>query len=293
MASAVHLLGLLAERLGWPDLADRSVLDMGCGTKFTKAIVEHGLPVGRYVGVDTSAAVIELLRASVSDERFEFHHVPIRNQLYNPDGAPLAELDALPIDDEEFDAICLFSVFTHLDPPDFVSMLRLLRPYVAEDGRLLFSVFLHEDSGTGFGIRDQAPVPPVPAPFEEALQQRLAAGDREAEARLFAALAERLEAGDPELVEQLAADLDRMATAGPDEAGLVEEWRRRAAEVRANRHLEEPPPDFVDLDPDRPLLYAVYTEDYARRLIDGSGWEVEALHPPDPYIQYHFVCRPA
>jgi hypothetical protein len=47
-----------------------------------------------------------------------------------------------------------------------------------------------------------------------------------------------------------------------------------------------------DLDPTRPLLWASYFEGYARELFEGTGWDVVALSPPTPYLQYHFVSRP-
>ena len=51
--------------------------------------------------------------------------------------------------------------------------------------------------------------------------------------------------------------------------------------------------DFVDRVPERPLLEAVYSEPYARQLVDGTGWEVVDLHPPVPSIvQHYFICRP-
>ena len=41
------------------------------------------------------------------------------------------------------------------------------------------------------------------------------------------------------------------------------------------------------------MMEAVYSERFARELIDGSGWRVEALHPPElPIIQHYFICRP-
>jgi hypothetical protein len=36
----------------------------------------------------------------------------------------------------------------------------------------------------------------------------------------------------------------------------------------------------------------VYSERYARELIEGTGWRVETLSPPEPFIQHHFVCAP-
>ena len=55
------------------------------------------------------------------DSRFEFHHLPASNDLYNPDGTPLGEFERLPAELEAFDLICLFSVFTHLAPDDYVA----------------------------------------------------------------------------------------------------------------------------------------------------------------------------
>lgn len=49
---------------------------------------------------------------------------------------------------------------------------------------------------------------------------------------------------------------------------------------------------FKDLDPSRPLRWALYSESFARQLIDGTGWKVVGLSRPDLYIQHHFVCNP-
>ncbi len=49
---------------------------------------------------------------------------------------------------------------------------------------------------------------------------------------------------------------------------------------------------FIDMDPSRPLLWAVYSERRARELIEGTGWTVLRLLPPDEYIQHHFLCAP-
>jgi hypothetical protein len=39
------------------------------------------------------------------------------------------------------------------------------------------------------------------------------------------------------------------------------------------------------------LRCALYTEEYARQLIDGTGWEVVVLSPPVPHAQHHFTLR--
>jgi SAM-dependent methyltransferase len=234
-ASGTALLDLLARAFGRTDLSSVSLLDVGCGTKFTKVILETGLPIQRYVGVDISADVISFLTANVDDPRFAFHHLDAHNELYNPTGQPLESFDALPVGDERFDLISLFSVFTHLAPHDYRAMLELLRHHVADDGGLLFSLFVDE------GID-----PAQRAAFNEELRRRREAGD---------------------------ADVIR----------AIEERAAAGTEV----------PDFVDRVPERPLLEAVYSEAYARRLIEGTGWEVLGLHRPQPsVVQHYFVCRP-
>jgi SAM-dependent methyltransferase len=152
--SARVLLGLLAEALGRDDLGGLDVLDVGCGTKFSEAIVNDGLEVGSYHGADVNREVIEHLRANNPDPRFSYHHVPVRNELYNPD-APDMDVDTdLGCGDRTFDLICLFSVFTHLAPHDYPVMLQMLRRYARPDGTLFFTVFIDELTEGGHSYPD-------------------------------------------------------------------------------------------------------------------------------------------
>ena len=48
--SAEFSLRYLLDQLGWRDFADAEILDVGCGTKLTSALLDRA--VGRYVGVD-------------------------------------------------------------------------------------------------------------------------------------------------------------------------------------------------------------------------------------------------
>ena len=147
------LLHYMADILGYDNLDGKSVLDMGCGVKFTQAILEYDISIGRYVGVDVYADLIEFLKDSVDDSRLSFAHMDSHNEMYNPDGKPLEEFEHLPVD-EQYDVICLFSVFTHLAPHDYSQMLKLLRPYIKENGKLLFSLFVNERTAGGYGLVD-------------------------------------------------------------------------------------------------------------------------------------------
>jgi SAM-dependent methyltransferase len=152
--SGVELISLMCGALGLEDLGKSSVLDMGCGCKFTQAILDKSLPVGRYVGADVYAEMIKFLQSNVDDPRFSFHHMNTHNEMYNPGGEPLTGNTQLPVGEERFDIICLFSVFTHLAPHDYVTMLKMLRQYIKPDGRLFFSLFVNEKTTGGFGETD-------------------------------------------------------------------------------------------------------------------------------------------
>jgi SAM-dependent methyltransferase len=152
--SALFLIAYICEVFGLDDLREKDVLDVGCGTKFTQAFVNHGFPIKSYTGVDVYGEMIEFLQENVDDPRFDYHHVDIRNELYNPDAPPMTEQTDLGVGDRTFDIIWLFSVFTHLSPYDYSVMLKLLRRYIRPDGRLLYTVFIDEVTDTGFGFTD-------------------------------------------------------------------------------------------------------------------------------------------
>lgn len=240
--SARFARDLLGRASGSNDLADLDVLDVGCGTKLAMALLEDSAPIGGYVGVDVSPEVIRWLRKNVSDERFEFHHLNAHNSLYNPDGRELASFDLLPVGPRCFDVICLFSVFTHLAPHDYVAMLRLLRRHAKPTTTLLFSLYVKE--------------PGESSALARRIEELLASADREDAARLRAALI------------------------------------RAAAEPDASPN-DRPSGRFTDEIPDNPLEIASYDRDYALELVDGTGWEVVSLNPPEDHIQHYMICTPA
>jgi len=188
--SANFAVDLLCRTMGRADLAGVEVLDVGCGTKVVKALLDAALPVGRYVGVDVSATIIDWLHANVSDPRFEFHRLDAHNELYNPSGTPLRDFEFLPFGPARFDLICLFSVFTHLAPDDYVAMLRLLRRHVKPDGQLLFSLFLND--------------PDHPSVFARAVEAKLASSDPAVVAEAQAAVAKVVAAKDRGFLDEIA-----------------------------------------------------------------------------------------
>jgi SAM-dependent methyltransferase len=153
--SALALLDQLAHEIGRPDLADVAILDVGCGVKFTKALIDHDLPLGSYTGVDVFEPVITFLRAAVTDPRFSFHHVDFHNARYNPTGRKMEAASRLPVERPSYDLICGFSLFTHLDPDDFETMLAIMRRYAHDSTRLVFTAFLDVHTEGGHGLIDR------------------------------------------------------------------------------------------------------------------------------------------
>ena len=168
------LLKYMCEALRLENLGDSRVLDMGCGTKFTQAILNYDIPIGEYIGVDVYQEMIDFLNTRITDPRFSFYQIDTHNDMYNPDGEPLSGSTQLPVEEHSCDVICLFSVFTHLAPADYTNMLKLMRRYAADDAKLLYTLYLDEASNNGHGLIEQIALesgkPHIPSgePFRDA-----------------------------------------------------------------------------------------------------------------------------
>jgi hypothetical protein len=225
----------MCQHLGLSDLGRTELLDFGCGVKFTQALINHSLPIKKYVGIDVDREMIDFLRANVHDPRFEYFHIDAGNDMYNPGGKVLSEQTELPIEGRSFDVICLFSVFTHLAPQDYRTILKLMRRHVKpDDGRLFYTLFIDERTDGGHGLMDKWADGLGRAPSQTVVDY---------------------------MEKNPAASAGTTAT-------------------------------FRDLDPSRPLKWALYSERYARELTEEAGWEIIELSPPDVYIQHHFICAP-
>ncbi len=138
------LIDYMCERLGVADLGELDVLDFGCGSRFTDAIINKRLPIKSYTGIELDQAMVEFLSANVADPRFAFHHWDARNPMYNPAGFPLSAASSLPTGERKFDLICMFSVITHQLPEDAEVLFRIFRRCIRPQGRMFFSATLEE-----------------------------------------------------------------------------------------------------------------------------------------------------
>lgn len=139
------LLERMRQEIGFNDYHDIRLLDFGCGVRFSQAIINNDLPIGRYVGIDNYGPMIEFLRRKVSDSRFEYVFLDAFHAMYNSQGTPLSSETTLPLRAHDFDLACMFSVITHQNPPQSQQIFSLLRRYVKDDGHLFFTFFLDSD----------------------------------------------------------------------------------------------------------------------------------------------------
>lgn len=127
---------------------DSAVLDIGCGT--------GRLPTGllrivgdelQYRGVDVSEAAVSWCKRHLEKQHpnYQFIHINVENERYNPDGKPISQTFRLPLAANGFDAIYLYSVFSHMELKDVKTYLaefnRLLKP----DGAIFLTTFIEED----------------------------------------------------------------------------------------------------------------------------------------------------
>jgi len=138
--SAEKIFALVQRRLGWSHFADKDILDVGCGSRFTLAIINRQIPVKSYTGIEINQQIVDFFKQEVepADSRFHYAHWNVHNDMYNPDGIPMTQFRELPVAGS-FDLIWLFSVFTHLNPDDALALLKLMRQKIRPDGRLFFT----------------------------------------------------------------------------------------------------------------------------------------------------------
>jgi hypothetical protein len=141
-----RLLTSMARRLGWSSLAQKRILDFGCGVRFTRTIVNLGLDVGCYTGVDVNLDSINWLRTYVVDSRLSFEHIHDQNSLYNPEGNPEGDYSSLKyLSAFNFDVACMFSVITHQRPREAKRTFAILRELMHGQGQMYFTAFLSRD----------------------------------------------------------------------------------------------------------------------------------------------------
>lgn len=147
--SAEKIFALVQQRLDWSSFADKDILDVGCGSRFTLAIINRQIPVQSYTGIEINKQIVDFFKQEVEPEdgRFHYAHWNVHNDMYNPEGVPMTQFAELPVSGD-FDLIWLFSVFTHLNPDDALALLKLMRRKIRPQGRLFFTTHTRDEIET-------------------------------------------------------------------------------------------------------------------------------------------------
>lgn len=143
ITSGVHNARMLQAECGIGP--DSRILDIGCGQgRLLNGLLVHFGRIRRYVGMDVHEPSIRWLQDNVAPVApfAEFHHVPVRNERYNPDGQ--STLLALKISGD-FDCIVLLSVFSHMRLADITNYLTFIRSALAYDGKVFLTAFVEDD----------------------------------------------------------------------------------------------------------------------------------------------------
>jgi len=140
------LINIATKSVGLKNLENTDILDVGCGVRFTAAIINRKIPIKSYTGIEVFRPIVEFLKDNVEahDKRFKYAHWNIHNEMYNPEGIALTLEERLPVEGT-FDLIWLFSVFTHLNPDDSLLLLQQMRKKIRKTGKLFFSAFIDEE----------------------------------------------------------------------------------------------------------------------------------------------------
>jgi len=158
--TGLFLIELATKRLGLESLANCDVLDIGCGVRFAQTIVNRGIRIGSYTGIEVHRPIVDFMRQHLEpvDSRFRFVNWDVHHGMYNSGSTRHLEAETrLPVN-ASYDIVWLFSVFTHLDLAGARAMLTLVRRVIRPTGSLLFTAFIDPELD---GVENRNPAHPL------------------------------------------------------------------------------------------------------------------------------------
>ncbi|MCW2573810.1 MAG: hypothetical protein JWO88_3868 [Frankiales bacterium] len=143
--SAVHEATNFSARLGYTK--NSRIVDIGCGLGrvATGLLAEFGEV--QYLGIDANEGFVRWCKENIESlhPSFQFFHLNMANDLYNPTGIITGSDLRLPVDDGSVDIVNLWGVFTNMLPEHVqayvAEIARILRP----KGRCFLTAFAEED----------------------------------------------------------------------------------------------------------------------------------------------------
>lgn len=124
---------------------DEKVLDVGSGVgRVALPLTSYLNQKGEYEGLEIIKEFVEWCQENISAKypNFRFKHANVLNRNYNPNGKFAASQYKFPYEDESFDLVFLYSVFTHMLPKDLENYLSEISRVMKKNGRCLITFFL-------------------------------------------------------------------------------------------------------------------------------------------------------
>lgn len=123
------------------------VLEVGCGVgRLPIGILSRIGEIQHYRGVDVSKRSIRWCQRHITRRHpsFQFIHIDVKNPRYNPHGRAIDIDFRLPFDNQEFDIIYLYSVFTHMTSEDVRLYLKEFQRLLSTSGKIFLTAFIED-----------------------------------------------------------------------------------------------------------------------------------------------------
>ncbi len=130
------------------------VLEIGCGCGRVAFALADIVDDEMYIGMDIHKVSLDACEATpvFKRKKFRFDYLDVQNDEYNPDGTSRADVYKFPYDDNEFDAIFLVSVFTHMLSDDVSNYLAEISRMLKPGGVCMITTFLMDKGQEWPGI---------------------------------------------------------------------------------------------------------------------------------------------
>ena len=145
LAQGKHHLELLINYAGLNE--NHSVLDIGCGIgRAAVALTGYLSDKGKYEGFDVVKKGIMWSKKHITKDfpNFNFQYIPLNNDLYHFTDQKAEEF-VFPYENNSFDTIFLFSVFTHMQPLEVQNYFNEIQRVLKPGGKCLGTFFLYDD----------------------------------------------------------------------------------------------------------------------------------------------------
>lgn len=123
------------------------VLDLGCGVgRLAIGILELLGNIRGYSGVDIGEKSIQWCKKYIATRtpNFEFYHLNLFNQRYNPKGQRIDNDFQFPFPKQKFDIIYLYSVFSHMIIDDIKTYLKEFYRMLKQNGGVFLTAFVED-----------------------------------------------------------------------------------------------------------------------------------------------------